>query len=61
MWHEGYLVDEGSVGTGLCYNLIGSQKLISELLGRMGSVEKVCLDIGLTSEWEVWGWSPDIY
>ena len=40
------------VSTGLCYDLIRSQELISELLRRTGSTEKLCFDIGLTPDRE---------
>ena len=44
------------VSTRLCYDLIWSQELISELLRRMGSMEKLRFDVGLTPNREFWSW-----
>ena len=47
-------VKRDGVGAQLRYDLIWSQKLISKLLREMGSMEKLCLDIGPTPDWEFW-------
>ena len=41
-------VQGDGVGTGLCYDLVWSQELISELLRWTGSAEKLHLDVGPT-------------
>ena len=47
-------VQGDGVSTGLCYDLVWSQELISELLRWTGSMEKLCLDIGLAPDREFW-------
>ena len=42
------------VSTGLCYDLVRSQELISELLRWTGSTEKLHFDVGLTPNREFW-------
>ena len=44
------------VSTRLHYDLIWSQELISELLRRTGSTEKLHLDVGLTPNREFQSW-----
>ena len=44
------------VSTGLHYDLVWSQELISELLRQTGSTEKLRFDVGTTPNWEFRSW-----